>query len=75
MWEYLMVLCIVTSFGGDPVNKCYKKMSKETFPREKICKAAAKAEDYRTFFTLKDNRVEGLYVIRTFCTEVEKKGA
>jgi hypothetical protein len=73
MWEYLMVLCIVTSFGGAPVNKCYQKISKEKYPKEEICKAAAQAEDYRAYYTLKDN-VKGVIVIRTFCDTYKNNG-
>jgi len=73
MWEYLIVICMVTNFSGDPINKCYSKVSADKYPREKICEAAAKAEDYRMFYMLRDRNAEGMPLIRTFCNEAEEK--
>ncbi len=75
MWEYWIAVCLVTNFSGEPVNKCYSKLGAEKYPREKICKAAAKAEDFRTYYTLRDAGFSGVPVIKTTCSEVtEKKG-
>ena len=43
MWEYIIITCMVTHFGGEPINKCFSSVSEKKYPDVQICKAAAKA--------------------------------
>jgi len=72
MWEYIIITCMVTHFGGEPVNKCFSSVSEKKYPDVQICKAAAKAEDFRIYYTMRGTDA-GLPVIKTVCGEVKDK--
>ncbi len=72
MWEYILITCMVTHFGGEPVNKCWLQVSEKKYPEVAICKAAAKAEDFRIYYSLRGTSA-GLPVIKTVCGEVKNK--
>ena len=72
MWEYLLVLCMVTNFEGAPINKCFGNKSSVQYPSKDSCMAAAKAEDYRVYLTLRD-KDQGLPIIKTACGRKDKE--
>jgi len=71
MWQYLIVMCLITDFNGFPVNKCYSNVEATIYDTETSCKVAAKAADWRLYMETREKNV-GLPLIKTACSKTKE---